>query len=279
MNRTGKHYSFAMLSALLLAIFQVGCNGAEQSSDPQLSELSSETDLDGLSLKGASLDVVALSVVSCPRANAQRKVKEDEIVEPHEQSENSNSHSQSGSCSNSQDEESHGNASNSESNLDEDSKNNGNGQDKKDSDRKKNRVCVQICHRPPGNPENAKTMVLPLRSVFAHLGHGHHHLKGDHFGSCNLESNPDEGTEDSASGSSEEATGEVTEDSSVDNSSNSGAVDETSGGSSDSSQSDDIVFNGSDPVLDGEIPLWCQQLIEVDANCDGINDSTGVPLF
>src|SRR5690606_16875962 len=34
------------------------------------------------------------------------------------------------------------------------------------------KLCVPICHRPPGHPMNAKTKELPLQASRAHLGHG-----------------------------------------------------------------------------------------------------------
>ena len=42
----------------------------------------------------------------------------------------------------------------------------------KDKDKDKDGKKVTICHRPPGNPDNAKTMEVGASAVAAHLGHG-----------------------------------------------------------------------------------------------------------
>lgn len=41
---------------------------------------------------------------------------------------------------------------------------------------------VLVCHIPPGNPENARTVRLPQSAVPAHLAHG------DYLGECKSES-------------------------------------------------------------------------------------------
>lgn len=43
---------------------------------------------------------------------------------------------------------------------------------------KHQQVCVRICHRPPGNPDNSKILDLPLQALKAHIGHG------DYMGDC-----------------------------------------------------------------------------------------------
>lgn len=50
-----------------------------------------------------------------------------------------------------------------------------------------NKLCVQICHRPPGNPENGHSKQLPLAATKAHLGHG------DYLGSCSPEDTDPDG--------------------------------------------------------------------------------------
>lgn len=64
-------------------------------------------------------------------------------------------------------------------------------------------VCVAICHKPPGNPDNSKSMVLPLPAVLAHIKHGcASHAEHDHLGLCDGDSESDmENNEDSVDGS------------------------------------------------------------------------------
>lgn len=47
-----------------------------------------------------------------------------------------------------------------------------------------NKICVEICHRPPGNPENSKTMLLPIAAQLAHLNHGNDAHEHDYLGPC-----------------------------------------------------------------------------------------------
>jgi len=103
-----------------------------------------------------------------------------------------------------------------------------------------NKLCVEICHRPPGNPTNSKTKMLPLSATAAHLNHGGPHTEKDYLGACQ--------TEDSGGGSedptNEDPTGEDP--------------------------------NGEDPGGGGsDTPAWCVPFIQYDADCDGYNDETG----
>jgi hypothetical protein len=64
-----------------------------------------------------------------------------------------------------------------------------------------NKRCVQICHRPPGNPDNSKTMILPLEATEAHLNHGGNHADDDYLGACtNEEEDPSTPPSDNGSG-------------------------------------------------------------------------------
>ena len=45
-------------------------------------------------------------------------------------------------------------------------------------------ICIEICHMPPGNPDNSHTKKLPLQASLAHMGHG------DHLGDCDGHSEP-----------------------------------------------------------------------------------------
>lgn len=110
---------------------------------------------------------------------------------------------------------------------------------------KDHKICVEICHRPPGNPSKGKSKVLPLGAVCAHLNHGHSNIKdADYVGPCHQEDD--------------------------DNSSDDGAADDDSG---------DEGGSGSDDNSGGDIPAWCQPYIDIDSDCDGIIDATGDPLL
>ena len=116
-------------------------------------------------------------------------------------------------------------------------------------------VCVKICHIPPGNPNQRKEMVIPITAIWAHLNHGGKHKHHDHIGGCSqtpesiLNEEPEtDSTTDTGSGS------------------NSGAI------------SDDLSAE-TEPTVQSELPLWCLENIERDADCDGIIDSTGEPIF
>ncbi len=104
---------------------------------------------------------------------------------------------------------------------------------------KDHKICVEICHRPPGNPANGKSKVLPLSAVRAHLCHGSDKIAdNDYLGPCH--GDDDNGVDDGG---------------------------DTGGGDT----------GGGD--TEGEIPAWCAPYIDIDSDCDGIIDGTGDPLL
>lgn len=120
----------------------------------------------------------------------------------------------------------------------------------------KNQICVQICHRPPGNPDNSKDMVLPLQAISAHLNHGGpNHDHKDYLGFCD---------EDDGSGGGED-TGGGSDTGGGDDGSTSGGGDEGS-----------TTGSGEE---EPEIPEWCKLHYDVDNNCDGRDDVTGESLY
>lgn len=109
-------------------------------------------------------------------------------------------------------------------------------------------LCVEICHRPPGNPAHSKTMHLPLAATRAHLHHGgSHHSVKDSLGACGSPTSG--GSSDDESSSGGQTGGDVGTDPGA----------------------------GTSPATGSatEIPLWCHPYLEVDSNCDGFNDLTG----
>lgn len=112
-------------------------------------------------------------------------------------------------------------------------------------------VCIQICHVPPGNPKAAKSMVIPVVALKAHLEHGHHNeVDRDYLGSCN-----NDGSEQ------------------TDTSNN---VDNTTSTDDTSSSTD---TNSTTTQAPAPVPTWCEPYLSIDSDCDGIIDSTGFPLF
>lgn len=109
-----------------------------------------------------------------------------------------------------------------------------------------NKLCVHICHLPPGDPQNSKDMILPLKASLAHLEHGGPNLEKDYLGPCD-QNNPDP----------------------IDDNSDD-STDAEGGSSSDSSDAADTVT---------DIPLWCERYYDLDNNCDGYVDESGEPLF
>lgn len=187
-------------------------------------------------------------------------------------------------------------------------------------------ICIQICHVPPGNPDNSHDKVLPLSAIKAHLGHG------DYLGRCDASTGEhpvDEGsgggttsgtvtdgntggtTDDPSSGdpssgtttTDDGSTGEETlpsDSSGEDPSSGDGPTgDSISGGSTDESIPDSGSSTGEDSSSGGEtfpdegtgdsvddgagdsteVPNFCVPYYDIDQNCDGFNDSTGMPYL
>jgi hypothetical protein len=124
------------------------------------------------------------------------------------------------------------------------------------------KLCVQICHRPPGNPENSRTLQLPLAATPAHLNHGGPHDQKDYLGACDA---ADSGGDDTGAGSTDGSGTDGSGSGTTDGGGTDNTGDGTGGGS---------VTGGSTLP-----PLWCQTYYDIDQNCDGINDQTGESLL
>ena len=90
---------------------------------------------------------------------------------------------------------------------------------------KSGKICVQICHKPPGNPENDHSKTLSLKASLAHIGHG------DTLGDCH-DHEPEPDPEPTPS-----------------------------------------------PTPAPDLPPWCLENIEIDADCDGYTDDDNEPLY
>lgn len=121
------------------------------------------------------------------------------------------------------------------------------------------KICISLCHRPPGNPRNARHRVLPLSATAAHLRHGGPDHPRDYLGECL--------SEDMGEGDVDEPAEEPTEDPTED-------VNEEE----DECEMEDPPEDSSEEAPE-EIPLWCQEVFARDVDCDGIDDETGELLF
>lgn len=136
------------------------------------------------------------------------------------------------------------------------------------------KICIEICHLPPGNPENGKDMVIPLEALKAHLNHGSdHHLDKDFLGKCQVEVVIDPIVEEPV----------VTDPVVIDPIVEEPVV-------TDPATDVPVVVDPvlEEPVVDvpedgtvvtQPVPNWCLPFVELDNNCDGIVDATGEPLF
>ncbi|MBT4763124.1 MAG: hypothetical protein HOO06_15635 [Bdellovibrionaceae bacterium] len=246
-----------------------------------------------------------------------------------------------------------------------------------DGSNAENSVCVVICHRPPGNHENKKSMKLSLSAVLAHIDHGdkdkHHDGEedGDHLGYCEIDDDDlascsidddklekkknhhgedsdddshhdDDEEEDEKEGEKEgdhddhggdcnhdedshhedgdshHEDGDHDEDSHHDDDDD-GDHDDDDANHEDENEDDDDKYqscmvdelpadevpiddggvivddgSGTDPVVipdpvpvpeppvvdpGADIPAWCLVNYDIDANCDGVNDATGIPFY
>jgi hypothetical protein len=138
---------------------------------------------------------------------------------------------------------------------------------------KEKQVCILICHRPPGNPFNWKTKVLPLKAAHAHLNHGHSSEEADFLGSC-----PSDATEGDESHDDGHADDGDSNNDDADSGSGDGSNSEDSGSGSDEGSGDGSSDSGGlNP--DEELAKWCEENLNIDPNCDGINDNTGVVIY
>ncbi|MGE4131943.1 MAG: hypothetical protein AB7F86_09910 [Bdellovibrionales bacterium] len=144
-----------------------------------------------------------------------------------------------------------------------------------DNKGKKKKFCVEVCHRPPGNPSKSKNMELPLSATCAHLHHGGKHEDKDYVGPCFGEDmSGDHGSDDDSSSDDHSS-----DDNSSDDSSSDDTVVETPPGDSSPPVDSEPPVEEEAPPVQGDIPAWCVPVIGLDANCDGIEDATGAPMF
>ncbi|MCB0412509.1 MAG: hypothetical protein KDD22_08285 [Bdellovibrionales bacterium] len=130
---------------------------------------------------------------------------------------------------------------------------------------KSKKMCVYICHKPPGNPENCHSKILPLSAYKGHMHKGVDAKHRDTLGDCTPgDTGGDDGGVSDDNGSSDDS-GDMSDD----NGSSDNDGDMGDGGTSD-----------DDPIVDtGELPPWCESVQAIDADCDGYNDTTGDPIF
>jgi hypothetical protein len=133
--------------------------------------------------------------------------------------------------------------------------------------KKDKKICITICHVPPGNPANARSKVLPLQAIKAHLGHG------DYLGDCGGQPPVDPDPT---------ATPEPTADPTptpVDNPGDDvGNPSPTPETTPEPTESPSPAPDDTDDGLD-VIPEWCKPFVEFDMDCDGFNDNTGESYF
>jgi hypothetical protein len=124
------------------------------------------------------------------------------------------------------------------------------------------KVCIRICHIPPGNPKAARQKILPIQAMRAHVGHG------DFLGPC----------EDGGSGLP--PSGEVPEGGGNPSQEEYPPTEATPvPGESAPEATPTPSPPPSGEQSGGQVPKWCADFIQIDSNCDGINDSTGESYF
>lgn len=156
-------------------------------------------------------------------------------------------------------------------------------------DKHKSQLCIRVCHKPAGKEHHYKEMVLPLKATAAHICHGSsHQMKDedhDYLGRCHR--NGDEQYDDDDDrdenghdghhhdGDDNDDDRDDDDDGSVPPAGGSGGTvtpPATGGGSTTPPAGGSVGVITVPPV----IPAWCLPFVAIDANCDGINDSTGV---
>lgn len=145
-----------------------------------------------------------------------------------------------------------------------------------DSERVK--LCLLICHVPPGNPMAAHSKVLPLSASLAHLRHHSKNKKKrketfDYLGEC---SGSDAGSGDESDSTEDDSNSEADDGSGDEEYEGPTNEEDPSGGDGEEGEGEGEETSGDD---EGERPDWCEVNQEVDADCDGIDDSTGQPIY
>lgn len=160
----------------------------------------------------------------------------------------------------------------------------------------KKSFCVHVCHRPPGNPDNSKDMLLPLKASHAHLHHGNAKHERDYLGFCqprDMEPGAPPGPSDDPVPDDPASGGSDSNDSGSDDvgSDDAGSGSDAGGGAEDGGTSDSSDPSANPGTSDGsgatdgssstneDIPFWCEPIIDIDSDCDGYIDETGEPLF
>lgn len=149
--------------------------------------------------------------------------------------------------------------------------------------RSQRQVCVTICHRPPGNPKNQKTLLLPLKASISHLRHGYNQVSKDYLGVCDFDDNSQDRIKGDIMSSDKENT-QLNVDMGENENSNQGTTITEEEQYGDHHLTDDIGHqhqSEEDTVISDEsqLPLWCRENLDIDRDCDGINDFDQSFLF
>lgn len=148
-----------------------------------------------------------------------------------------------------------------------------------DANSGREKVCIRICHIPPGNVGAAREKVLPIAAMRAHVGHG------DYLGSCQSSEGGTADPTDPTAPTDPTVPDETPADTMEPTAPEETPTETTDPTAPDSSSDVSDVFT---PVPGGEtedgnstsdIPLWCEPFADKDANCDGIDDSSGESYF
>lgn len=132
-------------------------------------------------------------------------------------------------------------------------------------------ICVYVCHRPPGNPANEKTKILPIKALTAHLNHGaDHHHDHDYIGPC--VSDFDDSDPDVVIDEDPDAGGNNGSDGGDDSGNDSG-----DNGGDDSNE--EVPDDSSNDGYGTDVPTWCDPFFSIDQDCDGYDDETFAPTF
>lgn len=138
------------------------------------------------------------------------------------------------------------------------------------------KVCIRICHIPPGNANAAREKVLPIEAMKAHVGHG------DYLGSCQSSGVGTTDPEQTTDPTAPEETPTQTTDPTVPGETPT-VPEEPTDSDSPSDVSDVFTPVAGEETGGGnstsDIPLWCEPFVDKDANCDGVDDVSGESYF
>jgi hypothetical protein len=142
--------------------------------------------------------------------------------------------------------------------------------------------CIAVCHFDSSRHRHERTILLPLQSIRAVLKSKHFRLY-DYVGKCraHTDSEDEDHDDDHDDNDCDENDDMNPGDDTTSGNTSGDNTTVTSGDTTTTTSGDSTTVTSGDntTTTDPTIPDWCVPVQNIDQNCDGLSDTTGLPYF